>query len=583
MNKTEINFEVRGMLKKITVTQLKRKEIELDQFTMWLPFHLSVTEAWKNFVTRSLKYEDDHITYGLWDEKQLVAVIEGVMIAETFELLNFFTKPKKFSWRKFFDETGILARQYRCKKIKLSLPKPLLLDTSLLLKEGFNEVEHVENVTFEKELSYHTGLVFGGGGAKGSYQIGSWKALIESDISIEKVSGTSVGALNGGFVVQGDYEIAEKMWQTITTKDILKFPDEQPFETFRMDELWKNVHDLAVLAVKSKGIDTTPLQKMIHQKLDAERLLSSPIDFNIIATKANTMSETVMNKKNLTVESLPLWLQASASFYPAMAFCEIDKENYIDGGYRNNTPQDTLFNQGLTDLFVIDVSGPGMTKRSTPPNDLSIVYQKSLWSLGSVLLFEPKRAKWNMKLGYLETKKELHQLSGRYYSFEKTGFKKEIAQLSLGFIDELLRNLKDIELDADTFQNIIQDDLEKRGMSLETASLFLLESLARHCKIEPTQVYTVKSLSQLISAHFGDVNEFQPQHLLSVGEWMDHYLEDASLKASQMDIWSFYLYFKEYGFTQPKEVKNRMIFSLRVSMEALFLIYIERGQKEDGK
>ncbi len=42
------------------------------------------------------------------------------------------------------------------------------------------------------------GLVLEGGGAKGAYHIGAYKAILEEGIEIGGVAGTSVGALNGG-------------------------------------------------------------------------------------------------------------------------------------------------------------------------------------------------------------------------------------------------------------------------------------------------------------------------------------------------------------------------------------------------
>ena len=45
------------------------------------------------------------------------------------------------------------------------------------------------------------GLALEGGGAKGAYQIGAWKALREAGIRFSAVSGTSVGALNGAMSV----------------------------------------------------------------------------------------------------------------------------------------------------------------------------------------------------------------------------------------------------------------------------------------------------------------------------------------------------------------------------------------------
>ena len=67
------------------------------------------------------------------------------------------------------------------------------------------------------------GLVFSGGGAKGAYQIGVWKALKELGIDkqVKAVSGTSVGALNAALFCQGNYETAEKLWLGLTKSKIL--------------------------------------------------------------------------------------------------------------------------------------------------------------------------------------------------------------------------------------------------------------------------------------------------------------------------------------------------------------------------
>ena len=50
------------------------------------------------------------------------------------------------------------------------------------------------------------GLILEGGGSRGSYQVGAYKALIEIGIDIQGVAGTSIGAINGAFIVQSDYE-----------------------------------------------------------------------------------------------------------------------------------------------------------------------------------------------------------------------------------------------------------------------------------------------------------------------------------------------------------------------------------------
>ena len=56
------------------------------------------------------------------------------------------------------------------------------------------------------DLSREYGLVLEGGGAKGSFQIGAWRALREAGIKLKGVSGVSVGALNGALICMDDPE-----------------------------------------------------------------------------------------------------------------------------------------------------------------------------------------------------------------------------------------------------------------------------------------------------------------------------------------------------------------------------------------
>ena len=55
------------------------------------------------------------------------------------------------------------------------------------------------------------GLVLAGGGARGSYQIGVWRALDELGWTAGAVTGTSVGCLNGAMYALGQYETARDM------------------------------------------------------------------------------------------------------------------------------------------------------------------------------------------------------------------------------------------------------------------------------------------------------------------------------------------------------------------------------------
>ena len=67
------------------------------------------------------------------------------------------------------------------------------------------------------------GLVLAGGGGRGAYHIGVWKALRETglDKNVTAISGTSVGGLNAALFLQGDFEKAVHIWENISVEKIL--------------------------------------------------------------------------------------------------------------------------------------------------------------------------------------------------------------------------------------------------------------------------------------------------------------------------------------------------------------------------
>ena len=73
----------------------------------------------------------------------------------------------------------------------------------------------------------HTGkraLVLAGGGAKGSYQIGVWRALQELDWTPDIITGASVGTLNGCLFTMGKIQEAEDLWRSLEIHDVLEVP-----------------------------------------------------------------------------------------------------------------------------------------------------------------------------------------------------------------------------------------------------------------------------------------------------------------------------------------------------------------------
>ena len=73
------------------------------------------------------------------------------------------------------------------------------------------------------------GLVLGGGGAKGCYEVGSLQAFEECNIKFDCVAGTSIGAIIGAIYTQQtidevvDFVYAISPGQIV--KDLFEFPD----------------------------------------------------------------------------------------------------------------------------------------------------------------------------------------------------------------------------------------------------------------------------------------------------------------------------------------------------------------------
>ena len=75
------------------------------------------------------------------------------------------------------------------------------------------------------DLTKEYGLILDGGGARGAYQIGAWKALVEAGVKVNAVAGTSVGALNGALICMGDVKQAEKIWSEMTFSRVMDVDD----------------------------------------------------------------------------------------------------------------------------------------------------------------------------------------------------------------------------------------------------------------------------------------------------------------------------------------------------------------------
>ena len=152
------------------------------------------------------------------------------------------------------------------------------------------------------DLEREYGLVLEGGGAKGAYQIGAWKALLEAGVKIKGVSGTSVGALNGALICMGNLEKAEEIWQNISYSKVMDVDDDLMKQFFQLKLKARDFLELGLKYILEGGVDVTPLKKLIEEAVDPDAIMASPTELYVQTFHVDSMQELHVDIKEICPE-----------------------------------------------------------------------------------------------------------------------------------------------------------------------------------------------------------------------------------------------------------------------------------------
>lgn len=267
------------------------------------------------------------------------------------------------------------------------------------------------------DLSKEYGLVLEGGGAKGAYQIGAWKALREEGVKIRGLSGVSVGALNGALICMDNLEKANEIWENISYSQVMDVDDAQMDSILRGDLKNVNINDVVqegLKVIKDHGMDVTPLKNLISRVCDEDLIRNSPMDFYIVTYSLSDHRLIDINAKDVPEGLIPDMLLASA-YLPTFKREPLHGKRYIDGGVQDRVPLDSLISRGYQDIIVLRIYGFGVEKRVKIPDDVNVIDIAPRQNLGGVLEFDSARSRKNMKLGYYDAKRMMYGLAGDEY------------------------------------------------------------------------------------------------------------------------------------------------------------------------
>ena len=256
-------------------------------------------------------------------------------------------------------------------------------------------------------------LVLGGGGTKGCYEIGVWKALRELHVPIEAVVGTSIGALNGVWVAQNDFEKAEEVWDNLTLDKILHIPSDFKSPDLGNSPVINTFSVLGKVLFETGKLDNKPLRHLVEAQINPEKLAKSKMDLGIVSFNTSRLGPTEVFANEHTTEELADYLMASATF-PGFKGTRIKGESFLDGGLYDNLPFETARKRGYRRLILVDVSGIGHY-RGVNPQGTETIYIKNSLEFGHVLDFRPEFIQRFKLLGYLDTMKIFGRLTGNSY------------------------------------------------------------------------------------------------------------------------------------------------------------------------
>lgn len=288
-------------------------------------------------------------------------------------------------------------------------------------------------------------LVLAGGGGKGAYQIGAWKALMELGISFDAIAGVSIGSINGALIAAGDYDKAVEMWSNVSLDKGVKINEALPDP----DNLFskKNWSALFREFLKNGGIDASPARDYVAQYIDEEKVRQSGISLGVVAVHVNQgMTPVEVFIEDMQEGELLEYLMASSSV-PLTTNLLTEGERYLDGGVYDNTPVMTLKKRGYNRLIVLDISNIKGVAHNLDFLNSQVVYVRpyDLEELGATFDFSREMIDKRITLGYLDTRKAFSLLAGRIYYFRPDEFRAMVRQYGADAVinlEELAHELK---------------------------------------------------------------------------------------------------------------------------------------------
>ena len=253
-------------------------------------------------------------------------------------------------------------------------------------------------------------VVLSGGGARGAYEVGVWKALRKLKIKYQIVTGTSIGAINGFMMVQNDFYKCIKFWKKVNYNTLY-----DGFDQINNDQEMYLTYFSKLI---DGGIDTSKIAKIIDDNYNPQKLYKSKINYGVVAYNLVEHKAIYATKDKIGKDELKQYILASATMFPFFKPTKINKDILIDGGYTDNLPINLAIDMGANEIIAIDLRSIGINQK-IKNNNVNIIKIEPNNQLDSVFKFDEKAINHMIKLGYNDTLKKFNKYEGKIYTFKK--------------------------------------------------------------------------------------------------------------------------------------------------------------------
>lgn len=244
------------------------------------------------------------------------------------------------------------------------------------------------------------GLVLGGGGGKGSYQVGVYKALKENKLvkEIKGISGTSIGALNILLFANQDVDTAEKVWANLSRKDVL---------TAKKLKDYFKLSNFSLLSREG-------MLKIFKENVNFDTVSASKVELYVSCANITLQKGEYFSLNNKSVEEIIDYISASSAIPAVFEKVKIGDSFYSDGFAYDNLPINILKEKGYNFLYVVPLSNLHEPDEETH-KDITIINFKddifdTLGRIDGTFGFDGELSKERVELGYNNASKLIQLL-----------------------------------------------------------------------------------------------------------------------------------------------------------------------------